>query len=540
MFYMIFLFLSFETGLPIGNLNGIEVKSKNGDISISVNTVDKINIVVEDSSLLKEKIEGDKLILTARKDVQIVIPPDVTFKVMSISGDVYVSFNDSLQKFPESFAIQAVSGDIGISNLTPSSFSIKSVSGDINITGFIESDSLIWKQVKGDIKSVTGDITIEPPVPARLRINTVSGNLTVSGRGKGKYDYRFDTLSGNTNVGKNTGVEVKVKKVSRKARKKAKKVYAFTFHTPLSNMLLYNRVDGFSLGLAVKKKYEKNKFEIGGRYGFASHKWSGWIGVQKSIIGPSYLDVKIYSKTTTPDNWKVKTDENTFYSFLFKNDYYDYYRKEGFEFGLGLEFLEANICISYGDDKYTSLSKETDWGLFYHSRVMRNNPTVIEGDYTFMKIKSGLKAGPINILLSVSKILTAPGDNDIYSGIGEIKMEKKIRNDRLLTRFVSGYSNNEAFPFGFTLGGAGTLPGYSINEFSTSKFGLLQGDYIAKIGSINAVLSLDIAKMDDINGPVKADFGVGFSPDGNLTVKVVRNVEKEGYFKTIVRIHKRF
>ena len=540
MFYMILLFLSFETGLPIGNLNGIEVRSKNGDISISVNTVDKINIVVEDSSLLKEKIEGDKLILTARKDVQIVIPPDVTFKVMSISGDVYVSFNDSLQKFPESFAIQAVSGDIEISNLTPSSFSIKSVSGDINITGFIESDSLIWKQVKGDIKSVTGDITIEPPVPARLRINTVSGNLTVSGRGKGKYDYRFDTLSGNTNVGKNTGVEVKVKKVSRKARKKAKKVYAFTFHTPLSNMLLYNRVDGFSLGLAVKKKYEKNKFEIGGRYGFASHKWSGWIGVQKSIIGPSYLDVKIYSKTTTPDNWKVKTDENTFYSFLFKNDYYDYYRKEGFEFGLGLEFLEANICISYGDDKYTSLSKETDWGLFYHSRVMRNNPTVIEGDYTFMKIKSGLKAGPINILLSVSKILTAPGDNDIYSGIGEIKMEKKIRNDRLLTRFVSGYSNNEAFPFGFTLGGAGTLPGYSINEFSTSKFGLLQGDYIAKIGSINAVLSLDIAKMDDINGPVKADFGVGFSPDGNLTVKVVRNVEKEGYFKTIVRIHKRF
>ena len=540
MFYMILLFLSFETGLPIGNLNGIEVRSKNGDISISVNTVDKINIVVEDSSLLKEKIEGDKLILTARKDVQIVIPPDVTFKVMSISGDVYVSFNDSLQKFPESFAIQTVSGDIGISNLTPSSFSIKSVSGDINITGFIESDSLIWKQVKGDIKSVTGDITIEPPVPARLRINTVSGNLTVSGRGKGKYDYRFDTLSGNTNVGKNTGVEVKVKKVSRKARKKAKKVYAFTFHTPLSNMLLYNRVDGFSLGLAVKKKYEKNKFEIGGRYGFASHKWSGWIGVQKSIIGPSYLDVKIYSKTTTPDNWKVKTDENTFYSFLFKNDYYDYYRKEGFEFGLGLEFLEANICISYGDDKYTSLSKETDWGLFYHSRVMRNNPTVIEGDYTFMKIKSGLKAGPINILLSVSKILTAPGDNDIYSGIGEIKMEKKIRNDRLLTRFVSGYSNNEAFPFGFTLGGAGTLPGYSINEFSTSKFGLLQGDYIAKIGSINAVLSLDIAKMDDINGPVKADFGVGFSPDGNLTVKVVRNVEKEGYFKTIVRIHKRF
>ena len=540
MFYMIFLFLSFETGLPIGNLNGIEVRSKNGDISISVNTVDKINIVVEDSSLLKEKIEGDKLILTARKDVQIVIPPDVTFKVMSISGDVYVSFNDSLQKFPESFAIQAVSGDIEISNLTPSSFSIKSVSGDINITGFIESDSLIWKQVKGDIKSVTGDITIEPPVPARLRINTVSGNLTVSGRGKGKYDYRFDTLSGNTNVGKNTGVEVKVKKVSRKARKKAKKVYAFTFHTPLSNMLLYNRVDGFSLGLAVKKKYEKNKFEIGGRYGFASHKWSGWIGVQKSIIGPSYLDVKIYSKTTTPDSWKMKTDENTFYSFLFKNDYYDYYRKEGFEFGLGLEFLEANICISYGDDKYTSLSKETDWGLFYHSRVMRNNPTVIEGDYTFMKIKSGLKAGPINILLSVSKILTAPGDNDIYSGIGEIKMEKKIRNDRLLTRFVSGYSNNEAFPFGFTLGGAGTLPGYSINEFSTSKFGLLQGDYIAKIGSINAVLSLDIAKMDDINGPVKADFGVGFSPDGNLTVKVVRNVEKEGYFKTIVRIHKRF
>ena len=110
----------------------------------------------------------------------------------------------------------------------------------------------------------------------------------------------------------------------------------------------------------------------------------------------------------------------------------------------------------------------------------------------------------------------------------------------MLTRFVSGYSNNEAFPFGFKLGGAGTLPGYSINEFSTSKFGLLQGDYIAKIGSINAVLSLDIAKMDDINGPVKADFGVGFSPDGNLTVKVVRNVEKEGYFKTIVRIHKRF
>ncbi|MCD6400172.1 hypothetical protein J7L85_05205, partial [candidate division WOR-3 bacterium] len=344
----------------------------------------------------------------------------------------------------------------------------------------------------------------------------------------------------NTNVGKNTGVEVKVKKVGRKARKKAKKVYAFTFRTPLSNILLYNRVDGFSLGLAIEKKYEKNKFEIGGRYGFASHKWSGWIGVQKSIIGPSYLDAKIYSKTTTPDSWKMKTDENTFYSFLFKNDYYDYYRKEGFEFGLGLGFPEANICISYGDDKYTSLRKETDWGLFYHSRVMRNNPTVTEGDYTFMKIKSGLKAGPINILLSVSKFLTSPGDNDIYSGIGEIKMEKKIRNDRLLTRFVSGYSNNEAFPFGFTLGGAGTLPGYSINEFSTSKFGLLQGDYIAKIGSINAVLSLDIAKIDDINGPVKADFGVGFSPDGDLTVKVVRNVEKEGYFKTIVRIHKRF
>jgi len=537
---MIFLFLSFETGLPIGNLNSIEIRSKNGDITISVDKVDKISIAVEDSALIQENVEGNKFILTTREDAEIVIPPNVKFKVTSLSGDVSVLFNDSLKKFPASFGIQTVSGDIVISNLAPSSFSIRSVSGDLTITGFIESDSLIWRQVRGDIKSVTGDISIEPPVPARLSINTVSGNLTVSGKGKGKYDYRFDTLSGNTNVGKDTGVEVKVKKVNRKARKKAKKIYTFTFQTPLSNILLYNRVDGFSLGLAFKKRYEKNKFNIGGRYGFVSHKWSGWIGVQKSIVGPSYLDVKLYSKTTTPDSWKIKTEENTLYSFLFKNDYYDYYRKEGFEVGLGLGFPKANIGVSYGDDKYTSLSKKTDWGLFYHSRIMRNNPTVIEGDYTYIKMKSGLKVEPISILISASKFLTTPGNSDIYSGIGEIKMEKKIRNDRLLARFVSGYSNNDAFPFGFTLGGAGTLPGYSINEFSTSKFGLLQGDYIAKIGSIDAVLSLDVAKINDFNGPVKADFGVGFSPDGDFTVKVVRNIEKDGYFKTIVRVHKRF
>lgn len=153
--------------------------------------------------------------------------------------------------------------------------------------------------------------------------------------------------------------------------------------------LWFNRVDAFHGGLGLIFTI-KNRFDIGGGGGYSSglsgdDQWS-YYGLARLELGQDeefFLSGRYDAKTAMRYRSELYgLFLNGFATVLGREDYFDYYRSEGFKASAGYEFdsFDGVISIGYRDEKHQSLEKTTDYSLFKRSEPRRENPLIEEGN----------------------------------------------------------------------------------------------------------------------------------------------------------------
>ena len=101
----------------------------------------------------------------------------------------------------------------------------------------------------------------------------------------------------------------------------------------------YNRVDGLFLGLGGEKDYYWSGIDDISPYGYFGyalnlHRWRYQIGIDKWFGNENRFEVGLegHSSTDSKDDWIIGPKENFVYSILAREDFMDYYNKQGASF----------------------------------------------------------------------------------------------------------------------------------------------------------------------------------------------------------------
>ncbi|MCL5991623.1 MAG: DUF5686 and carboxypeptidase regulatory-like domain-containing protein [Bacteroidetes bacterium] len=148
----------------------------------------------------------------------------------------------------------------------------------------------------------------------------------------------------------------------------------------------FNRVCSIGLGALASLFYKKVSLNFGGYYSFGQKKPYGEVSLNlANIFDSSDINLNIYGKyfstmeniTSTPDYPFLI---NSLTSALFHEDYFDYYKKEGWRAGLSarLPFVQLSGFVEIA--KHDSLQRTTNNSIFSSSN-WRDNPAIKQDNY---------------------------------------------------------------------------------------------------------------------------------------------------------------
>ncbi len=149
----------------------------------------------------------------------------------------------------------------------------------------------------------------------------------------------------------------------------------------------YNRVDGLFLGAKVDRAHSMFRFKplrLYGQVGYAfNEKAVRFQGGLDRFWGRAYrfeVGAEVHDLTSSEDYWRIGHAENVFNALLFKRDYWDYFRAQGFSVHAS-QNLNRNLKLTaaFRRDRYRSLDLNTKWAVFFPREEFRDNPPVDEG-----------------------------------------------------------------------------------------------------------------------------------------------------------------
>ncbi len=345
------------------------------------------------------------------------------------------------------------------------------VEGDVvAIFGNVELDSTAY--VDGEVVSVGGKIYREEGA-------FVSGDIVQSSLSGVKVDDGDQHVS----VGLK-GVQVGPKKRDDWDRKKLRRRNRDMDED--SFMFRYNRVEGLFLGLRIPRQSweygDQGGFHLFGHagYGFANKKGSYQIGFGRGFFDSFgfSIGVEAHDMTETDDTWIMPEFENSLAAILLKEDFHDFYRREGYSAYASQNITHhLRISAEYRKDSHYSLEKNTNWSIFGGKKKFRENPKIDEIEFTGLVAKITLdsrndyKYPDQGWLISLTGEYAGKDFND--NGVNFDRFILDIRRfqplgfgENLNFRLRAGSSRGELpQQYKFDLGGISTLRGYKFKEF---------------------------------------------------------------------------
>jgi len=231
----------------------------------------------------------------------------------------------------------------------------------------------------------------------------------------------------------------------------------------------YQRVDGLVIGLSPLYVASRG-FEPSVRgtlaYGFESDHWSMGLTVLQPLAVRNMLWFKVdgYHGTDYRDRTGIGTIENSLAMMFFRDDYRDYYQREGIAFSLvfaGLDWMRFEGGVR--SDDYFSRANTSTWS--WGKGKFRENLPVDEG--SMRSAFGSLRFGKRYNYFEVS--YERAGD-DVLGGFAEFELvEAEWRSrlplgphQRLDVRVAGGSNLRGHLPLQrrFLLGGLGTVRGY--------------------------------------------------------------------------------
>jgi hypothetical protein len=320
----------------------------------------------------------------------------------------------------------------------------------------------------------------------------------------------------------------------------------------------YNRVTGVDLGADLVFRDIRNDLptidiEVG--YTFAAKKWWYSFGIEKQFFDSSKLitGCSFYRLFDSSDQWIIGRGENNLAAFFLKEDFQDYYLREGYtlfaEQWLG---YAGRVRLTYLADSYDFVMKNTDWALFGRGKSFRENYF-----YANPVERSSLKGDMRSIKASVEfdNVSRYPVQTGQVSGwFGRIEYERAGHGiggdfdfDRWMVilqrlqpldskqhincRLMYGASDGRLpLQRQFTLGGISSLRGYDFKQFYGDRMVLLNAEYIvAFFEEFSAIFFFDCGKaafgqseFDDRE--FYSDIGLAFAAGRYLRINIARPV----------------
>lgn len=249
----------------------------------------------------------------------------------------------------------------------------------------IKGDLTIKGEVDGDILVIFGDVYIHNHAIVTGNITSIDGHIK---------QYEYSIITGNQIETSSTNVFRKTSYNSESRTTTWKNSFKDKYSTlPLGELedrvlVRYNRVQGFFLGLELPKnlgrKYQYFSIHGFGGYGFKEKTWRYQLGVDRYFFNQRdyrfEIGAKVYDLTDTRDDWIITPLENTLAAVLIHEDFQDFYRRNGIELHISQNwtiFLKGTLY--YRNDKYESVSKNTDWAIFGGKKFFRENPEIDVG-----------------------------------------------------------------------------------------------------------------------------------------------------------------
>ncbi len=302
----------------------------------------------------------------------------------------------------------------------------------------------------------------------------------------------------------------------------------------------YNRVEGFGIGISHKFKAPDFDFSLSGALKYRSllndRKWAYLIGFEKSFFVPHSFSIGggLHRQTDSNllDRSRIGNTENSLAAVLFKQDFRDYYEREGIYgnvsqrlggiFGKNPGML--TIGVEYRYDTYRDLTTEAGWSIFHGKRSFRSNPAMITpgpeeetlGSLTFELAldtrddREDPESGWHNrcIAESAGGYLEGAYTFEKYDLILN-RYNKLTESSWCDARLWISYSEDTLPLFRqYSLGGPGTLRGYAFNAFS---------------GPMNKMLLANIEVRSELGdgsmqGAVFADAGAVYPVDASIDI----------------------
>ena len=260
--------------------------------------------------------------------------------------------------------------------------------------------------------------------------------------------------------------------------------------------LRYNRVEGVVIGLQRDRLRPGDEDrtrafgQIGYAFGLDNIRYTAGVESRLYESAPTSLTlgVQYHEQTLSPDRWKTSYLENSLASIGFEDDLFDYYEAEGLSV-YATQTLPHTVQITAGfrAEAHRSLTRQTDWSVF-ESGNFRPNPAIEEGDLRalFGAVTAGDISNPGGLPTGAAMRVAATvadgfgGDFSFYRYEADARGFLQLTPDtRLGLRLRGGYATSDApLQAQFTLGGVGSMRGYSQNRFRGTRMLLANAEYL--------------------------------------------------------------
>lgn len=512
--------------------------------SIRLDSEERVAKTVDDDQIIREKVERKYLKRDRKKNSDIVrfwgdvtIEPDEFIRgdVVTLRGTVHVQGE--------------VDGDV------------------VAVFGSVELDSTAY--VDGDVVSVGGKIY-------RSRGAQVKGDLvqtSITGVKVDDGDQHVSVGLSGISVGPKKGDEWE-----RNRRRPQRKGWGYDMNDD-PFMFRYNRVEGLFLGLRLDRDDWRDKsswFDLYGHagYGFSRKHGCYQIGIERSFFGKwgPILGVEAHDVVHTEDEWIIPTFENSLAALFLREDFQDYYRKEGFSAYLSHDISEyLTITGEFRQDQHYNLKRKTNWSIFGGDKKFRENPFIDEIEFksavarltfdTRNSYKYPDQGWYVNLVGEFARPDFNENEVDFDRFIFDIRRYQPITSGENLDFRLRAGSSRGDLPaqLQFDLGGLSTVRGYKFKEFANDSINqtnrMLLGNIEYRIhgrrnplnsimgGDLSLILFADAGYVWGVADTIEANDGfddldwedlytsLGFgisNRDGNVRLNFAKRMDRKG------------
>ena len=396
------------------------------------------------------------------------------------------------------------------------------VDGDVIVlNGTLEIDG----EIDGDVLAIYGDVDLGSTALVKGDVISVNGKVWTEDESTIRGDIVVTHIS--IEDDEDSGITIETRDRDTYGRE-TKKYDRWPDDSEEVVWADYNRVDGITLGLQFPRPgwwaNRRHNFALIGKggYSFVSQRWQYKVGLERWTKGGFRFTVggEIHDLTDTEDRWIICDHENALAAFFLKEDFRDYYRREGYSFYASQNFgKNVKVTATYHNDNFRNVEKGTNWSLFGRNKTFRENPFALPYEYSLVNgFDTALPIKSISAILNIDTrnnksrpssgwFITAFGEragqelDNIYQFervIVDIAHYIPLSWDEHISLRVRAGSSTGLLPpmYQYDLGGISTLRGTRFKEMTGDRMVLGNVEYHLRAGDGN-LFGLDIILFVD-------------------------------------------